>query len=307
MADVASTPTPPDSRSAPRGVENVAMVHTDRARAHATFERLGFTLTPQGAYLLGGDGGVPVGLANHHALFPDGGYWEIITIDPEAGTDLGYAALIERHGTHLGKVTLRLDDATAEIDRLVSLGVEAAGPIPIRRSVESTGGVVDIDMELVAYPAAWDTWLHSSLTHADRDLNYIPEYLHHPNGVRSITGVVVSSDDLDRTGERLEQYTGAPSASIDDDHRTVTLPDHTRFELWSTAAADREFPVTWSSSPESLRAVIFGVESLDATEEYLITRGATTRTVASGLSVEAEGVHLVFERATSSGGRSSRN
>ncbi|MEL6892301.1 MAG: VOC family protein [Actinomycetota bacterium] len=281
----------------PIGIENVAMVHHDRVGALASFERLGFTMTPTGRYLLGGDGGLELGLANHHALFPRGGYWEIITIGDVDRFDVGYGALIERHGVHLAKVTLRLDDPAAEVARLRSVGVEVGDPVAMRRSLDVNGRTIDVDMHLVAYPDSWDTWLHSSLTHADRATNYVPELLDHPNGAVAIEGVVVSSSDVAAAIDRLEQFTGS-SADTTDTGTVVHLADGTRFEVWPTDVADDVLPVAWADGVERLRAMILSTESLEDSAAWITERGVGLQRNGDQFTVpaaEAEGVHLLFE------------
>lgn len=278
----------------PLGVENVALVHTDRAKVVEVYERLGFRLTPPGRYAVGHDAEWPVGLANHHALFRRGGYWELITIgDPELG-GLGYEQLLDRRGVHLAKTTLRLSDVDAEVERLRSADVAVGDPIPIRRSLDVDGRTVHVDMKLVGYPPEWNAWLHSSLVHEDRDANYVPELLDHPNGVLAIEGVVVATADRLPTIERLSRFTGVEPN--DDD--VFELPDGTRIEVWPTGPADERFPLPASPATETLRAVIFSVESVDRLDAFLAEREVERRRVDGSIVVpasEAEGAHLVFE------------
>ncbi|MEM9040709.1 MAG: VOC family protein [Actinomycetota bacterium] len=293
-----TTSTDPPS-AVPEGIENVALVHTDRQRALHAYERLGFTMTPQGRYLLGGAGGIELGLANHHALFRHGGYWEIITVGDGEKLDVGYGALLDRHGVHLAKVTLRLPDAPGEVERLREIGVEASGPVAMRRSLDVAGRTVDVDMELLSYPDHWDAWLHSSLIHADRSINYVPELLDHANGTEAIEGVIIATGDVDATCARLTDFSAA-APLWSDDSAVVRLPDGTRFEVWPTDAADERYPVRWSDQPESLRAVIFSVPSIEELRGFFDARGVAhggTEVVEVDPS-EAEGVHLVFEEPT---------
>ncbi|MEM1332920.1 MAG: VOC family protein, partial [Actinomycetota bacterium] len=275
MTAPATFDPPPDRRdgaTGPLGVENVAMVHHDREQAVATFERLGFTLTPRGRYLLGGEGGLELGLDNHHALFPRGGYWEVITIGDDTKFDVGYGALLERRGSHLAKVTVRFDDATTEAARLRALGVDVQDAVRMRRSLEVADRTIDVDMDLLAYPAAWDAWLHSSLRHDDRGTNYVPELLTHPNGAQAIDGVVVSTPSMGETLDRLRAFTGGSPTSAAHG-ATFVLPDGSRCEVWDHAAAARTFPVAWDDGAECLRALIVAVEAVDQTASFLDAAG----------------------------------
>lgn len=291
--------TEPSPESTPLGVENVAMVHADRARASTTFERLGFRLTPEGRYRLGGaEPRLPVGLCSRHALFSRGGYWEIVTVEHTDRTNLGYDELLARRGSHLAKLTLRLADPAAEAARLKALGVAVGGPVGIRRSLELTGGrTVNVDMQLLVYPPEWtEAWLHSSLVHLERDCNYIPELLEHPNGVLAIEGVIVSAPDVAKSLDRLTAFGGrSPEPG---DPPTFRFGDGTRIEVWDEPSADAQLPVTTPGGNERLHAVAFSVESLDALGAYLDGQGVPYAVRDGQLAVagsEAEGVNLLFE------------
>ena len=109
-------------------LDHVAVVVPDLARAAATYERLGFRLTPRSSHkgpLKPGGPLEPFGTGNHCAMFADG-YLELLGITDSNGYTGEVTPLLQKHaGLHLIALGCR-DARQAALDLGRRLGAELA-------------------------------------------------------------------------------------------------------------------------------------------------------------------------------------
>ncbi|MGI9613707.1 MAG: VOC family protein [Acidimicrobiales bacterium] len=194
--------------------------------AEALFETLGFTLTPRGHHSHG---------SQNHLMMFDHDYLELIAI-PE-NKQIERRDLLDAP-VGINGIVFAADDVDEAYDRLSRLGFAGEPPRAFHRPVTVDGGEHEARFRTVTvrsdvFPAGRVYFCE----HLTPDLIWRPEWQHHRNGVCTIVGVVVVTEDapaeagrfaalLDTNVDRDEL--GNDMIRINGFELTVVTPEHYR-------------------------------------------------------------------------------
>jgi catechol 2,3-dioxygenase-like lactoylglutathione lyase family enzyme len=166
------------------GLDHAVILVRDLDRAHETYERMGFTLTPRGFHSLGSQ--------NHCIMFGDD-YLELMALPPEAPAAFQYFADFLGKGEGVGALALASDDAQGAHDELVEAGIAAEAPLALSRPVADLGEARFTLVQLA--PGATPGFRMFVCQHHTRDIVWRPEYQRHELGASAIASAVVATTD----------------------------------------------------------------------------------------------------------------
>ncbi len=173
-------------RRAISGVDHVVIAVRDLDRAHETYARLGFTLTPRGFHTLGS--------ANHCIMFGRD-YIELLAL-PAAHPAMRYYADFLARGEGLAAVALASADADAAHAELAADGIEADAPLEFSRPVRLAEGERDAAFRIVQLQPAQTPGCRSFVCqHRTRELVWRPEYQSHALGATGLAALAVVAED----------------------------------------------------------------------------------------------------------------
>ncbi len=267
----------------------------DLDAAGATFERLGFTMTPRGTHH-------GWGTANYCAMFPED-YLEILgLVDPTQFSN-NLDTFLEEHGEGFLKLAFQAADAQACYRRLAAADVTLEVPKPLTRQVHPPEGAVDIKVKVLQIPTEAAPGVASVIVeHLTPERLRRPDWVAHPNGVVAVTSVTAVVDEPEAARDAFETLFGPGSAVTTDRTLTVHTP---RGVIFLTAPDDLnvlhpEVEID-PPAPPALVAMEFAVQDLAATAAlFEANRIEAGGDVASGLSISparAHGVLLEFNAA----------
>jgi catechol 2,3-dioxygenase-like lactoylglutathione lyase family enzyme len=177
------------------GIDHCVILVPDLDAAAASWQRLGFTVSPRGVH------SPQMGTANHTIMFvrdeATRDYLELLA--PIAETDLNapYRAELASRGPGPGAVALKTDDADAAMAELRAHGIGASEVIAFARPVPTEdGSALEAAFRVTRLPPGsvpgHDVFVCGQLTpHAV----WRPELIAHPNGAFAISSVLVASAD----------------------------------------------------------------------------------------------------------------
>jgi catechol 2,3-dioxygenase-like lactoylglutathione lyase family enzyme len=173
------------------GIDHTLVGVRDLEAARATWERLGFTLTPRGRHIGWGTG--------NYCVMLESGYIELLGIvDPGQFLNNLGVFLEKREG--LMSLSFGTDDPAACAAALQRAGIAFDGPKPLQRKLELPEGEVlpEFDLLYLNHEATPD--VAAFITHhRTPGLIRRPEWLRHANRARRLMSVTVVSDDPVRT------------------------------------------------------------------------------------------------------------
>jgi catechol 2,3-dioxygenase-like lactoylglutathione lyase family enzyme len=112
------------------GIDHVVLLVRDLDRAHDTFARLGFTLTPRGHHNLG---------SQNHCITLGADYLELLAMPRPHPALQSFADFLSRV-EGLGAIALATDDTRAAHAELMRAGVGADPPLDVARAVSLPDG-----------------------------------------------------------------------------------------------------------------------------------------------------------------------
>jgi catechol 2,3-dioxygenase-like lactoylglutathione lyase family enzyme len=279
-------------------LDHVALLSPDLDASKEDYERLGFRLTRPSAHRgrLTPDGPMePWGSGNRCAMFRQG-YFEILGIVDDRLPHDRFRALADRfHG--VGLIALGCERAEelyrSRKDRVPGLKppVELGRDVPIGFEGEETkpGLFRIVRTETESFPEA-DLFF---IEHATPDVLWQKSLLEHPNGVRSLSGITVCSEDPEETADRFERITlreraeGGLRFDLDEGSIEIVSPDE---------VTARFKDVVLPAIP-CVAVVRLGVSDIDETRRYLKDSAVTPHPADEGFWVRPEragGVVLRF-------------
>lgn len=166
-----------------RGIDHAVILARDLERAHDTYERLGFTLTPRGYHSLGSQ--------NHCIMFARD-YLELMAV-PEPHPAIQYYSDFLAKGEGMGAIALATGNAEAAHAELTKSGIAAEPPLALSRPVEGLG---EARFRLVQLPPAQTPGCRMFLCqHLTREVVWRPEHQSHANGAGQIAAIAVVAED----------------------------------------------------------------------------------------------------------------
>jgi len=176
-----------------RGLDHAVILVRDLDRAHDSYRRLGFTLTPRGFHSLG---------SQNHCIMFGRDYLELMALPAAPPASLQYFADFLAKGEGVGALALATDDAAGAYAELKQAGIEADPPLALSRPVENLG---QARFTLVQLPPAETPGLRTFVCqHHTRDIVWRPEYQRHANGAAGIKSVTIATPDPARYARVLD-------------------------------------------------------------------------------------------------------
>ena len=189
-------------------LDHIGIAVPDLAAAAATYERLGFHLTPlqQQAGPLRPDGPVVFwGSANRCAMLEEG-YIEIIGIVDRTLYDNELGRFLARyHGIHI--MALGVGDAETQLTRLREAGLAAPGVRPMQRKVATPSGEALVRFKRVPLADAPEGRIQL-IEHLTPELMWQPHLLAHPNRAVALTETVLCVADVAAAADRFRRLAG---------------------------------------------------------------------------------------------------
>lgn len=168
------------------GIDHVVIAVRDLQRAHDTWRRLGFLLTPRGYHTLG---------SQNHCIMFGRDYVELLAV-PQPHPALAYYADFLARGDGLAAIALATDDALAAHAELAAAGIGADPPLDFSRPVALAGGAHDCAFRVVQLPVEATPGCRAFLCqHLTRELVWQPAHQAHANGASAIAALAVVAED----------------------------------------------------------------------------------------------------------------
>ncbi|GGU09835.1 VOC family protein [Actinomadura citrea] len=281
-------------------IDHSVLYTTDIDATAATYEALGFTLSPLsmhiGSHRPGGER-KPMGAGNRCALFGRT-YLELLGLFGDGSVDpWNIRPLISRyeglHGCSFG-----CGDAEAVERRLREAGLSSSGVLPLQRDVETPGGTATARFEAVHLDRDLtpEGLIHIA-RHLTPELIHQPRYLDHANGATHLHSVllVVDDADLEATVARYARILGV--APIAEGPRRVLLLDAGRMEIVAVSAFGEVLPGEPVPALPYLAGQAVAVKNVGAARALVEGNGFTVRELPDGFFVgaaEARGAAIAF-------------
>lgn len=281
-------------------IDHSVLYTTDMDATAATYEALGFTLTPLSMHM-GSDrpGGErkPMGAGNRCALF-GGTYLELLGLFGDGSVDpWNIRPLIEKyeglHGCSFG-----CGDAEPVERRLRAAGLASSGVLPLQRDVDTPGGTETARFQAVHLDRALtpEGLIHIA-HHLTPELIHQPRYLGHANGATYLHGVllVVDDADLDATVARYARM--LDTEPVVEGPRRVLPLQVGRMEIVAVSAFGDVLPGEPVPALPYLAGQTVAVRDLGAARALVEGNGFAVRELPDGFFVgaaEARGAAIAF-------------
>lgn len=170
-------------RSRLLGIDHLVIAVRDLDAARASYQRMGFTLTPRGQHSLG---------SQNHCIMFGRDYLELMAV-PRPHPALQYFSDFLARGEGLAAIALATDDALGLSAELAADGIAASAALDFSRPVERLG---EARFRIVRLPLE-DTPGCSAFAcqHFTRDLVWRAEYQRHAVGATGIAALAVVTED----------------------------------------------------------------------------------------------------------------
>lgn len=215
-------------------LHHIGLINVDLKQSAASYERLGFTLTPVSIPRIPlKPGGEPqiLGVANRHILFSNNYFellgivdperWAAITREQRGPYDLDgplsrYEGLHVMHfgTTHIEQVKERLDTE----------GVACSAIKAFQRNVQTDTGEQMMRARTIHFaPERNPEGLLQIAQHDTPELVFQDRYMHHRNGAIALTEIVIVTETPAAYAAKYERYTGHESKTITLHHHLLDL------------------------------------------------------------------------------------
>jgi hypothetical protein len=280
------------------GIDHPIIAVRDMELARATYERLGFTVTPRGRHQEWGTG-------NWCIMF-ETDYLELRgIIDPKNPHNLA-RILAVREG--LMGIALGTSDAEASYASLAERGMSPQPVKHLTRHFELPGKAVELRFALCFLDQIETPGLMSVVLcqHLTRELLRCPEWLQHANGARSMRRVIVVVGDLAAATDSHAKLFGERTMKRHAGRTIIGLGGSQTIELITHDAARAHWAgddPSFGNADDYLLSLVIDVENVKQTARYLSDRGVDFQPSPSGsLCVQphdACGVPIEFTDPTS--------
>lgn len=254
------------------------MVVPDLDRAHDSYRRLGFRLTPRSSHegpLAPGGLVEPWGSGNHCAMFHDG-YFEVLGVTDPTRHHEHVAKRLEAHAG-LSLIALGCADVAAAVAGLRRRGVdvrddraEIERPVPFEGATRR-GRFRFAFLAESAFPEGEIFYIQ----HLTPEVLWQPALLDQPNGVTGLAGTTICSGDVAATCRRLGAILGQAPSSHDGAARFAL--NRGWIEVATPEALAARFPGVAPPPVPSIAGVTFAAADLSAARAHLDANGITAQ------------------------------
>jgi len=183
-----------------RALDHVVLAARDLDAVAASWEALGFTLTPQAYHE------ARMGTTNRLAQFTGRTFVELLTVDrpegimPHAPGVFSFGGwnrdwLATREGVSM--IVFRSEDARADIARWRAAGIDTYEPFDFSREARTPEGetvTVSFSLGFATHPEMPDLAIFVCENRAPEHF-WKPEFQAHPNGATDLAGIVIAAED----------------------------------------------------------------------------------------------------------------
>ncbi|CAN5233700.1 VOC family protein [soil metagenome] len=259
----------------PRGIDHLVLAVRDLEAARATYQRLGFTLTPVGRH--------PFGTANSLAQF-DGSFLELLAVADASAipeptrTTFSFASFNRRFleaGEGLSMLVLKSADAAADRAEFAAHGMPTYEPFRFERTAKAPDGAerkVAFSLTFTSEPRLKRAGFFTCQHHYPENF-WRAEYQRHPNGARRIVAAVMVTRDPADFHEFLTHLTGQHEILSTSLGVAFDLGDGSHVEVMSPLAFRAFFGVETEVDPRRFVAWRVGVADIGATRGVLEANG----------------------------------
>ena len=260
-------------------LDHVGWMVPDIDAASATFERLGFKMTP---YSVHGDRDpvtralVPMGSANKLILL-ERGYLEILT--PVAGVDTPVSqhmrsCIARSVGVHL--VAMAVYDAYSEANRISAAGFELQPTVNLRRTIEGQDGG-DVEVSFTVIRARFDAVPEARiqvLTHHTPDQVWQPRYVGNALGITHLDEAWFATADPRASAEGFAQFCGRGIEDVGDGQLVIKL-DRGVLRFLPHERAGQRLGGARLPPPPQVAAIVMRTSDLNSARAHLSQVGIT--------------------------------
>lgn len=272
-----------------RGIDHAVYAVNDLDTAHATFVRMGFTLTPRGHHTLGSQ--------NYCVMFGDD-YLELLWLPPDLKTRPFISDFL-KGGEGLAALALKTGDIDAAHAELDAAGLEPTAPMDFSRPVRLADGNRDARFRTLDIGARHVPCGRLFLCqHQTPELVWRPEWQTHRNGATAIAAVAVVAQDVAAAATAYGRILDTDAKEIPEGLLVET--GGAPVAVVTDRSLARRLPGVWiSARPAPSMAALF-IRVLDRGQTERRLRGAGFHparmpdgSIAIG-AAEAHGVAMVF-------------
>jgi Glyoxalase-like domain len=203
-------------------LHHIGLINSSLKTSAATYERLGFTLTPLSIpqiVLEPGGKPEPLGAGNRHAIF-ENNYLELLGIvDPQRWAAITPAQkgpydldvpLSRYEGLHV--MHFGTDQIEKVKQRLDQLDIDSSPIKTFQRNVETEKGEQMMKARAISFPKKNNPeGLLQVAQHDTPELIFQRRNMHHRNGAKTLTEITIVTETPAKLATKYEQYTGHQS------------------------------------------------------------------------------------------------
>ena len=282
-------------------INHVGFAVRDIAESAASFERLGFTLSPLSMHTGAAKPGAPaeaLGTGNMCIIF-ERNYLELLAyVDPSL-PDLGVEESLERFaGAHY--LITGCGSAQVVDRRLQRNGIWSSGVMPLQREIDTPEGTEIARFERVLFDEGHDSEGEvQAAYHATPTLIHQPRYMGHSNGAIGILEVVITSDDPKKRAHEHARYYGV-DAHQDGPLWTVPLATGQRISVCAPQDIESAYGINGLPPTPAICGIRIETSNLEAAAAIWSDRGVPTTSFGNALVIQREhasGSALIFEQS----------
>ncbi|MBM3548407.1 MAG: VOC family protein [Alphaproteobacteria bacterium] len=284
----------------PRLFDHLVVCVADLDTARATYQALGFTLTPHADH--------PFGTRNSLALM-QGSFIELLTVarpadvPPPAPGRFSFGAHNQaflREGEGLSMLSLQGKDAWEDAQAFAADGLGRYDPFDFGRDALMPDGRkvrVGFSLAFAVDPSFADMTFFTCQQHHPPELFWRAEYQRHANGATRISEVILPAEDPPSHRAFMEKLMGTPAALADGELSVGPASD--RLVLLDPKRMSERYPETAGASGR-VRAARLLVDDLGAMRKQLQRSNVPHRNATESIVVPhtaAHGIVLEFAAA----------
>ncbi len=278
-------------------LDHAGVAGPDLDRLAASFERLGFTLTPRARHSgrRQPDGPVePFGTANRCIMLRQG-YIELIAIvDPNCYSN-GLESFLARHpGLHI--IALSIGDETANLRRLRQAGIDIPGVAWLERPVDDADpNGLRARFARLPLPDAPEGRIQL-IRHLTPEAIWQPRFLDHANHAVALEEVVVAVENPAESAARFSVLAGRHAVANGAAGYTLQF-ERSRLRLLPAEALRAELPEVAIASLPLIAAIAIRTDDC-ATAVRRLVQGIAHRQIPGGMVVAPEaagGAAIIFK------------
>lgn len=289
-------------KTSPRPVDHCVLPVADLAVARARYERLGFTVAPEGVH--------PFGTRNACVYFGDDSFLEPLAIGDAAAAREAAASgnvFVARdrdfraaHGEEgFSALVMGTADAEADHQRFVDAGISAGPMLGFSRAyVDADGRGASVSFRLAFAAPADDGAFFFTCERVDAPSGGRGALAEHANGVTGLSRIVLSAGEPQAFAPLLGEVAGGAEPQIESDAVTLQTANAGIAVLTAAALKARYGLAARDDADLRLVGIVFAVADLDQTMSTLVKAGIEPRRIDGRLIVDpapGQGALFAFE------------